>query len=190
MKESVKRFRSAANDVERRSHFRVLASLRFRLRIAPQAPDQVPATELVAAYEDLASTATRYRKELDGAGRSFIDRTLDLLDRLVGEVVRERDGVGWSPESLVEASISAGGIGYVGRADLPVGAEVEVWFRVLTHGPCTPFRARGVVRRAEPEGGAVNIGIEFVDMSPAARERLVRLVFDLQRVGLRQRAER
>ncbi len=190
MKGNVKRFPTAAIDpVERRSHFRVLASLSFRLRMAPEAANQVPAADLVSAYEDLASSATRYRKEMNAAGRSFIDKTLALLDRLVGEVVRERDDAGWSDEALVEANISAGGIGYVGHVDLPIGADVEVWFTVLSHGPRTPFRARGVVRRVAPEGEGVSVGIEFVDMSTSARERLVRLVFDLQRVELRRRSD-
>ena len=190
-----KRFRSAASeDVgdERRGHFRVLASVDMRVRMAPLAANEVPDgdRDLVAAFEDLSSSAGRYRKELSGPGRAFVDRLMTVLDGAVGQIAQQNDSALWASEGVIEANISAGGIGFRTRQALALGELVELQFAVLSVASSIPFRARAVVKRCAADGPAMyDVGLEYLEMAPSTRERLVRLVFDLQRVELRRRSE-
>lgn len=195
MADNVKSFRSSEpnrTSPERRSHFRVEAVVSVRTRRPRAAANEIPTDggiDPITAFEDLASTATRYRKELSGSGRLFLDRLMITMDALVGELSQRRIEGAWGRRTLVEASLSAGGIGYAAEAAIAVGTEVEIEFSVLSQGSSVPFRVVSEVRRclALPEGG-FDIGLQFIEMGHNTRERLVRLVFDLQRLDLRQRS--
>jgi hypothetical protein len=195
MTDKVKRFRSAASEEaapERRSHFRVLASVDMRVRMAPLAANEIPDGErdLVAAFEDLSSSAARYRKELSGTGRAFVDRLMAVLDGAVGQLAHASDAPLWASEGVIEATVSAGGMGFRTRQKLALDELVEVQFAVLSVASSIPFRARAIVRRCHKVGPEVyDVGLEYAEMAPSTRERLVRLVFDLQRIELRRRAE-
>jgi|GEM_PF-1755814 len=186
------RFRAALSDSERRSHFRVMARVEMRVRMAPLAANDIPDTEhdLVTAFEELSSGATRFRKELGAPGRAFLDRLMAVMDGVVGQLAHQHLEQAWTSEGVIEANISAGGIGFLSKHHLHLDDGVEVQFSVLSATSSIPFRAQAAVRRcqASPEGG-FEIGLEFLEMSSSSRERLVRLVFDLQRLQLRQRSE-
>ena len=191
MAQNVKRFRPnprADESDERRRHFRVLARVNLRGR-APQAANEVPDAErdLINAFEELASASTRYRKELGGPGRAFLDRLMMVVDGVVGQMVTMSDEGSWTNEGVVEANISAGGIGFCSQHQFHVDEIVEIQFTVLCQHSVSPFRTRAHVRRCNVvTAGQYDVGLEFVDIGPLTRERLVRLVFDMQRAELRR----
>lgn len=197
MAEHRSRFRSAepkeTSSSERRNHYRVDTSISVRLRRASEAANAGPSDrkDPVEAFEQLASAAARYRKELSGAGRQFVDRLVATLDAVVGELSEASTTTGWTPKVVVEANVSAGGLGFHTDRHWSVGEGVEVEFAVLGEQSSVPFRAQGTVRRCAPvDEGGYHVGIEFQDMAATTRERLIRLVFDLQRIQLRSRKVR
>ncbi len=194
MAQDIKRFRlnisaaETAESAERRRHFRVLARVSLRGR-EPHEADEIPDAErdLVNAFEELASVATRYRKDLGGPGRAFLDRLMMVVDGVVGHMVAMSDEGAWTNEGVVEANISAGGIGFRSSHHVQVGEFVEIQFTVLCQDSVIPFRTRACIRRCNiVDGGQYDVGLEFADMSPTTRERLIRLVFDMQRADLRR----
>jgi len=198
MAEHRSRFRSAetkpaSSGAERRNHYRVDTSISVRMRRASEAANQSPddKADPVEAFEQLSSAAARYRKELSGAGRQFVDRLVATLDAIVGELSENSTSTGWTPKAVVEANVSAGGLGFNTERHWTVGEAVEVEFAVLSEQSSVPFRAEGCVRRCAPlDEGGYHLGVEFQDMAATTRERLIRLVFDLQRVQLRSRKVR
>ena len=190
MAQNVKRFRPnarAAESDERRRHFRVLARVSLRGR-APHAANEIPDAErdLVNAFEELASAAIRYRKDLGGPGRAFLDRLMMVMDGVVGQMVTMSDEADWTDEGVVEANLSAGGIGFCSQQPLQVDEFVEIQFTVLDQHSVTPFRTRARVCRCNLVSvGQYDVGLEFAEIGSLTRERLVRLVFDMQRAELR-----
>ena len=190
MAQNVKRFRPtprAAESDERRRHFRVLARVSLRGR-APHEADEIPDAErdLVNAFEELASAAIRYRKDLGVPGRAFLDRLMRVVDGVVGQMVTMSPEAAWTDQGMVEANLSAGGIGFCSQDPLHVDDFVEIQFTVLDQYSVTPFRTRARVRRCNLVSvGQYDVGLEFDEMGPMTRERLVRLVFDMQRAELR-----
>jgi len=197
MAEHRSRFRSPdpspPSDDERRNHYRVDTDISVRIRRAVDTANESPRSkgDPVEAFEQLASAAARYRKELSGAGRQFVDRLMATMDTIVGELSKDGASTGWTPKATVHANVSAGGLGFHTDRHWNDAEAVEVEFSVLSEQSSVPFRARGLVRRCAPgsEGG-YDLGIEFEDMQGTTRERLIRLVFDLQRVQLRSRKVR
>ena len=177
---------------ERRSHFRVFANVDLRVRLAPLVSNEFPELEpdLVFAFEELASSATRYRKELSASGRVFIDRLLSVMDGVVGQLTRGGLESSWSSEGVIEANVSAGGIGFCTPYKIALDEVVEVQFAVLAASSAVPFRARASVARCRfLAPGIYDLGLEFLEMSVSSRERLVRLLFERQRSLLRRRSE-
>ena len=197
MAEHRSRFRNpeptSSGGAERRNHYRVDTAISLRMRRAVEAANQSPRadTDPVEAFEQLSSAAARYRKELTGAGRQFVDRLVATLDAVVGQLSTTETSTGWTPKVVVEANVSAGGLGFETARHWTVGEAVEAEFAVMSEQSAVPFRAAGTIRRCDPLGeGQYLIGIEFQEMAGTTRERLIRLVFDLQRVQLRSRKAR
>lgn len=198
MAEHRSRFRSPEpkpqSDEERRDHYRVDTQISVRMRRVAVAAGSPPSEQLndpVEAFEQLASAAARYRKELSGAGRQFVDRLMATMDAVVGELSKGNSSVGWTPKAVVEANVSAGGVGFHTDRHWSDAEVVEVEFSVMSEQSSVPFRAQGRVRRCAPlDEGGYNLGVEFDEMASTTRERLIRLVFDLQRVQLRSRKVR
>lgn len=199
MTDKVKMFRAASDaeptdqvGAERRSHFRVFASVDLRVRMVPLHANELPDLErdLVTAFEELSSSATRYRKELSASGRVFVDRLMTVMDGVVGQLSRGPSETTWSSEGVIEANLSAGGIGFSTSYGLTLGEIVEVQFAVLSASSAIPFRAHASVVRCQLiTTGLYEVGLELLEMAPSTRERLVRLIFDLQRALLRKRSE-
>ncbi len=198
MVEHRSRFRSPEpkpqSDEERRDHYRVDTAISVRMRRVAGTANDSPTEQIndpVEAFEELASAAARYRKELSGAGRQFVDRLVATMDAVVGELSKANSAVGWTSKAVVEANVSAGGVGFITDRHWTDAEKVEVEFSVIGEQSSVPFRAQGLVRRCAPlEEGAYNLGVEFEEMAGTTRERLIRLVFDLQRVQLRSRSVR
>lgn len=172
---------------QRRRHFRVAVTISLRLR--PAADGDAASRDSVSAYEELVSAASRYRKELEGPGRAFVDRLMAMLDALTGELAgRDREG-GWSESRAVAANLSAGGLGFHWGEGQARGSVLDLEFAIADAESTVPFRLRGVVVRSEPAGGGgFEVGVEFSATPAPTQQRLVRLLLEMQRVDLRSRA--
>ncbi len=174
---------------ERRSHYRVETTVKVRLRPAGEG-DAPRTSDPVAAFEELAVVATRFRKEASATGRIFVDRLMATLDALVGES-SQGPSADWCPALVVSASLSAGGVGFRWNREHALGTELDVEFTIESEqSSSVPFKLRCRVRRCHPTDGEFDLGVEFLQVPTATQQRLVRLLFDLQRVQLRSRGGR
>ena len=174
---------------ERRNHYRLDTNAKLRLRVAPLTEREPSGNDPVAAFEALSSAATRFRKESSPAARVFVDRLMATLDALVGEVSEAGGGASdWCPALVIEVSLSAGGMGFVWGQALAEGTAVEVEFTVECDQTSVPFRLEAKVVRSRPVGEGADLGLEFLEMNAPSQQRLVRLLFDMQRQHLRDRS--
>jgi len=143
----------------------------------------------VAAFEELTLAAARFRKDLSPAGRNFVDRVVDTLDALTGAVASASSSVDivWGDPREVEANVSAAGIGFGWDREITVGSMVEVEFSFSGEGSAVPFTFVGEVRRSIAIDGGWNIGLAFQDLTQVSQQRLIRQVYEVQRLNLRGR---
>jgi hypothetical protein len=174
---------------DRRRDFRVVLNLRLRLRSGHSAP--VDGTgDLVSQYELLGRSAQRFRKEATPAGRQFVDRLMGVLDGLTALAAEQSAAGGWSPRVVVVANLSAGGIGFCGSSQYTLGTLMGLEFALPKEISAVPFRCEArVVRCDRATGGAWKIGLEFEDLTSVTQERLIRILFDVQRRRLRDRGD-
>jgi c-di-GMP-binding flagellar brake protein YcgR len=173
---------------QRRRHYRVEVTLEMRMRTADP-ENRSREDDLVDRFAQLHSAASRFRKELRGPGRTFIDALMRTLDDLSAEVVQKQLGpAGWGPKSVVGADLSAGGVGFEWDSFQAPGTHVEIEFTVHEANSRVPFRLTGTVARCErtESGSGFEIGLEFAEANGSMQQRLVRMLLDLQRVQLRQ----
>ncbi len=173
---------------ERRNHYRLDTNAKLRLREAPLVESPGIGSDPVDAFEALSSVAARFRKETTPAGRAFVDKLMATLDALVGEVSQGgAAAVDWCPALVLEVSLSAAGMGFSWSQRIAEGTPVEVEFTVDCDQTAVPFRLDARVVRCGVEPDGFGIGLEFLEMRAPAQQRLVRLLFDLQRQQLRLR---
>ncbi|MCP4870113.1 MAG: PilZ domain-containing protein [Proteobacteria bacterium] len=178
------------NDNQRR-HYRVDVTLEMRMRAAD--PRHASGkSDAIDRFTELHSAASRFRKELSGAGRAFVDALMATVDDLTAELAEKRAGpTGWCPKVVVEADLSAGGVGFAWDTYHALGTTLEVEFTVHEVDSSVPFRIPGVVRRCDQRGaGGFDLGVQFEEMPGPAQQRLVRMLLDLQRLQLRNRSRR
>jgi hypothetical protein len=175
---------------ERRDHYRLDTNAKLRLR-KPSLVEATPASgDAVDKFEALAAAATRFRKEASPAGRVFVDKLMATLDALVGEASQTGGGSGdWCPALVLEVNLSAGGVGFPWSQHIDEGSRVEVEFSIDCDQTSVPFRLDARVARCRPLREGYNLGLEFTEMAAPTQQRLVRLLFDLQRLQLRRRSK-
>jgi len=173
---------------ERRNHFRVFAPVTLRLRpLGDDAAGQ--ARDAVAPYEELVAAAARYRKDLNSSGRAFVDRLLSTIDALIGQVNAVSGAGDWAETSEVEANISVSGLGFLWPSSLELGSFAEVEFAFAGDGSAVPFRVNcDVVRSVQDDSGEWDLGLRFTEVPVATEQRLVRILYDMQRAVLRERS--
>ncbi len=175
-----------AKRLDRRRNFRVELTLGVRLRSRTDEAD--PAGDLVEQYEGLGRAAQRFRKTTTPAGRQFVDQLMGVLDSLTAMAGDQATAGGWSPRLVVEANLSAGGMGFVGTTSYPVGDALSIEFVFPDDISQVPFRTDGRVVRCRAQGvGLYDIALEFDAMSSVTQERLIRVLFEVQRRRLRGR---
>ena len=175
---------------QRRRHYRIEVMLALRLRVAESRAEGK--NDEVDSFEELSSAAARFRKELSSAGRTFVDRLMKAVDTLTGELAERRGAAGWCPRFVVEANLSAGGVGFAWDQYQAPDTFLDIEFSVSDGESSVPFRVRSLVARCEPrtDDDGFDLGVEFVDVPQATQQRLVRQILDLQRVQLRTRVRR
>lgn len=181
----------AAKDENQRRHYRVNVTLEMRMR--PVDLRNGSKSDAIDRYTELQSAASRFRKELGGAGRSFVDALMRTVDDLTAELAEKRAGPSsWCPKVVVEADLSAGGVGFAWDQYHALGTPLEVEFTVHETETSVPFRIAGVVRRCaqRSSGAGFDLGVQFDEMPGPAQQRLVRMLLDLQRLQLRNRSRR
>ncbi len=180
----------AAQQQQRRRHYRVDVNLNLRLKVADVRADG--RRDEIDHYEELSAAANRYRKELPPTGRQFMDRLMRTLDVLTAELAERRGSAGWCPRVVVEADLSAGGVGFLWDSFHAPGTVLDVEFSIHDVASDVPFQLRCIVMRAQQRKDAegFELGLEFDEMPQASQQRLVRALLDLQRVQLRERSRR
>lgn len=175
---------------ERRNHYRLQTNAKLRLREATGAgAGESGGNDAVARFEALAVSASRFRKEASPAGRAFVDKLMATLDALVGEATEgSAASSDWCPALVLEVNLSAGGVGFLWSQRIPLGTAVEVEFTVECDQTSVPFRLDARVVRCRDAGPDWDLGLEFLEMATPTQQRLVRLLFDLQRLQLRRRS--
>lgn len=173
---------------ERRNHFRVFVPVTLRLRPLGAAASGQP-RDAVAPYEELVVAAARYRKDLNSSGRAFVDRLLSTIDALIGQVNAASSAGGWAESDSVEANISVSGLGFLWATSLELGSLAEVEFAFAEDGSAVPFRVTcEVVRSEQEDSGEWDLGLRFTEVPVATEQRLVRILYDMQRAELRERS--
>jgi len=173
---------------DRRDNYRVDTAVRVRLRSVETPGGKSKGADPVAAFEELALAAARYRKDLSNAGRLFVDRVVDTLDSLTASLAEKNTDHAWGAPRDLEANVSAAGIGFTWSEELAVGSTVEVEFSFAGEGSSVPFTFLGEVRRSIAVDGGWNIGVAFQDLTQVSQQRLIRQIYDVQRLDLRGRA--
>lgn len=174
---------------DRRDNYRVDTMVRIRLRSVSPTRGSVQASP-VAAFEELSLAAGRYRKELSNAGRAFVDRIVDTLESLTAAAAKSTPSHDWGASFEVEANVSAAGIGFDWSEELALGSEVEVEFSFVSEGRGVPFTFVAEVRRSTARGPVWNVGLAFQDLTQVSQQRLIRQIYDVQRLDLRGRSEK
>jgi len=182
---------TALTEDQRRRHYRVQVTLEMRMRVVDPR-HKSNKSDAIDHYAELNSAASRFRKELGGAGRAFVDALMRTVDDLTAELAEKRAGPStWCPKVVVEADLSAGGAGFLWDAHHALGSPLEVEFTVDEIDSSVPFRLAGTVRRCDKRNsGGYDLGVQFSEMPGAAQQRLVRMLLDLQRLQLRNRKPR
>jgi c-di-GMP-binding flagellar brake protein YcgR len=180
--------RISEEEDQRRRHYRVAVTLALRLREAEERPER---HDEVASFEELSVAAARYRKELPGPGRTFVDRLMRTLDALTSELAERRGSAGWCPRLVVNGNLSAGGLGFGWESYQAPGTKLDLEFSINDVESNVPFHVRAMVVRCEAnEEDGFEVGVEFSNLPAATQQRLVRVLLDLQRVQLRTRTTR
>jgi hypothetical protein len=142
----------------------------------------------VAAFEELSLAAARYRKDLSNAGRVFVDRLVGTLETLTASLAAESADHVWGAASEVEANVSAAGVGFLWAKEITVGTMVEVEFSFVGERSSVPFTFLAEVRRSIVTEEKWNIGLAFQNLTQVSQQRLIRQIYDVQRLDLRGRA--
>ncbi len=177
---------------DRRDNYRVDTPVQLRLRRVVEPVAVTGQFTPVAAFEELALAAARYRKELSNAGRAFVDRVVGTHECLTaaastGDAVSQD----WAAAREVVANVSAAGIGFDWPEEFSVGSMVEVEFSFAAgEGRGVPFTFSAEVRRSISRQGVWNIGLAFQDVTQVSQQRLIRQIYDVQRLDLRGRSEK
>ena len=174
---------------DRRDNYRVDTMVRIRLRSVSPKRGSAQASP-VAAFEELSLAASRYRKELSNAGRAFVDRIVDTLESLTAAAAKVTVSHDWGDPFEAEANVSAAGIGFNCSEELALGVEVEVEFSFVGEGRGVPFTFVAEVRRSIARESGWNIGLAFQNLTQVSQQRLIRQIYDVQRLDLRGRSEK
>ncbi|MCK6528559.1 PilZ domain-containing protein [Myxococcota bacterium] len=178
-----------------RTWHRVETWLRVRVDPAPpQGEGDAPRealTEVARTCYGVLDSLRHLRLELDSADRVVaerIQRFCAAVASAIEDLEARADGEGLPPPS--PGDVSGGGLGVACPRAHAVDDRVRVAFRLEETAAPLTFRAAARVascRRVDAPPG-YRLGLEFVDLDEESRERLVALLFEVQR--RQRRAER
>jgi c-di-GMP-binding flagellar brake protein YcgR len=114
----------------------------------------------------------------------------EKLDQILIKLSKEEVGRGLLAKQGIGINISGSGMNVVVEEPVELGQIIQAHF-LLSRIPLVFIDAFGEVLRVKPldENGTVtyNLGIEFLDLKPNDRERIIACVFQRQRKSIRER---
>jgi len=114
----------------------------------------------------------------------------EKLDPILTKLSKEEVDRGLLAKQGIGINISGSGMNMVVEEPVEPGQIIQTHF-VLSRIPLVFIDAFGEVLRVTPadENGTVtyNLGIEFLDLKPSDRERIITCVFKRQRKSIRER---
>jgi len=183
---------------ERRSYVRGAFSFKVRFRLLT--PDE---------YQDIREISTQFGypdegiitdlTDPDKAGAEItlnaclIDFLLlmdEKLDQILTRLSKDEEDRGFLVKQGIGINISGSGMNVMVEEPVELGQVIQAHF-VLSRIPLVFIDAFGEVLRVTPvdENGTVtyNLGIEFLDLKPSDRERIIACVFQRERKSIRER---
>jgi len=183
---------------ERRSYLRGAFSFNVRFRLlTPEEYQDIKETSNQFGYPDEETiTDLTDPDKADGGitlNACLIDFLLQMdekLDQILTKLSKEEVDRGFLAKQGIGTNISGSGMNVVVEEPVELGQIIQAHF-VLSRIPLVFIDAFGEVLRVKPldENGTVtyNLGIEFLDLKPSDRERIIACVFQRQRKSIRER---
>jgi hypothetical protein len=183
---------------ERRSYVRGAFSFRVRFRLlTPEEYQDIKETNNQFGYpdEEIITDLTDPDKATaeTSLNACLIDLLLQMdekLDQILTKLSKEEVDRGLLAKQGIGINISGSGMNVVVEEPVELGQIIQAHF-VLSRIPLVFIDAFGEVLRVKPldENGTVtyNLGIEFLDLKPNDRERIIACVFQRERKNIRER---
>lgn len=183
---------------ERRAYVR--GRFPFKVKFRLLTPDEYQATkqskkEFAHPDEEESSSITEVdRVDTEtGLNASLIEFLLQMdekLDHILSVVSEDKVGRDLLPKQGTGMNVSGSGMNMLVGEPLEVGQIIHAHF-VLSRIPLVFINTLGEVNRVTPvdENATTrfNLGIEFVDLKPIDRERIIACVFQRERKSIRER---
>jgi hypothetical protein len=120
----------------------------------------------------------------------FLLQMDEKLDQILTRLSKEEMNRGLLTKQGIGINISGSGMSVVVEEPVELGQIIQAHF-VLSRIPLVFINAFGEVLRVMPvdENGKItyNLGIEFLDLKPSDRERIIACVFQRERKSIRER---
>ena len=183
---------------ERRSYLRGAFSFKVRFRfLTPEEYQDIKEKSNQFGYPDEETiTDLTDPDKADGGitlNACLIDFLLQMdekLDQILTKLSKEEGDRGLLAKQGIGINISGSGMNVVVEEPVELGQIIQAHF-VLSRIPLVFIDAFGEVLRVKPldENGTLtyNLGIEFLDLKPSDRERIIACVFQRQRKSIRER---
>jgi len=183
---------------ERRSYVRGGFSFKVRFRLlTPEEYQDIKETSNQFGYPDegIITDLTDPHKAdaevtLNACLIDFLLQMDEKLDQILTKLSKEEVDRGFLAKQGTGINISGSGMNVVVEEPVELGQIIQAHF-VLSRIPLVFINVFGEVLRVKPgdENGTVtyNLGIEFLDLKPSDRERIIACVFQRQRKNIRER---
>ncbi len=156
-----------------------------RMRLGQGAAARGSVIELVKVLEGLALAGSRWRQDLEPAGRQFVDRLTELADMVVGTLaaveltstpsILEEWGADWVQLDTSHVDLSLGGMGIEIAGPPPPTMPVEIEFQLVPETAVAPFHLGGrVVHVGAVDAGRSWFGVQWDVLPARTSERLAR----------------
>ena len=183
---------------ERRSYVRGTFSFKVRFKLlTPEEYQDIKETSSQFGYQDEETITDLTDPDkatseisLNACLIDFLLQMDEKLDQILIKLSKEEVGRGLLAKQGIGINISGSGMNVVVEEPVELGQIIQAHF-VLSRIPLVFIDAFGEVLRVKSldENGIViyNLGIEFLDLKPNDRERIIACVFQRQRKSIRER---
>ena len=182
---------------ERRAYVREDLSFKVQFRIiAPEEYEKIKGTEdqILSTdkdlYIDISDTENRFQEIASNAGLiDFLLQMDEKLDRIL-TLLSKDDAYSGPSKKGMGTNISGSGMKIIVDTPVQIGQIIHTNF-VLSRHPLVFINVFGEVVQVTPadegNGAIFTLGIEFLELNPNDRERIIACVFQRQREAIRKR---